>query len=116
MRAARCPIQDAAELDPSIMLWSILKYHEVMDDYLRHEFRKHPAINSILVQKMLRTSLSSALHFTVSALETRHATLVTTVNNLKSQVATLESAGGQKKPKAPKKGKDKDRDPNGDGQ
>jgi hypothetical protein len=45
LRAARCLIQDASENDTSILLWGILKSHEVMDDYLCHDFRKHPSLS-----------------------------------------------------------------------
>jgi hypothetical protein len=34
LRAARCPIHDVSEHDPGVLLWGVLKSHEVMDEYM----------------------------------------------------------------------------------
>ena len=84
MRAARCIIQDASESDSGILLWGILKSHEVMEQYIFHGFKKHPSLNGILVQKMLNSSPSSTMHLKIAALEKGANTVTATQNGIKS--------------------------------
>jgi hypothetical protein len=70
LRRARClMIQDSSESGPSVLLWGILKSHEVMDTYLQHDFKNHPSVNSILVQCMLKSSPSAEVHSKITTLE-----------------------------------------------
>jgi hypothetical protein len=69
LQSVRCLIQDASESDPALLLWGILKSHEVMDSYLKLDFKNHPSFNSILVQRMLKCSPTAEVHNTIAALE-----------------------------------------------
>jgi hypothetical protein len=91
MRAARCIIQDASECDSGILLWGILKSHEVMDAYIGHGFNKHPSLNGILVQKMLKSSPSSTMHTRIAALEKGVNTAAATQNGIKSRLTAVEA-------------------------
>jgi hypothetical protein len=91
MRAARCIIQDASECDSGVLLWGILKSHEVMDAYIGHGFKKHPSLNGILVQKMLKSSPSSTMHLRIAALEKGINTATATQNGIKSRLSAVES-------------------------
>jgi len=91
MRAARCIIQDASESDSGILLWGILKSHEVVDAYICHGFKKHPSLNGILVQKMLKSSPSSTMHLRIAALEKGINTATATQNGIKSRLSAVEA-------------------------
>jgi hypothetical protein len=90
LRAARCLIQDASENDTAILLWGILKNHEVMDDYLRHDFRKHPSLNGILVQKILRSSPTTGLTSRIQALEKTMGSISGLLATIKSRITAVE--------------------------
>jgi hypothetical protein len=88
--AARCLIQDALENDTAILLWGILKSHEVMDDYLRHDFRKHPSLNGILVQKILGSSPTTGLTSRIQALEKSTGSISGSLATIKSRITAVE--------------------------
>jgi hypothetical protein len=69
LRSARCLIQDASENDTAILLWGIMKCHEVMDAYVKLDFRKHPSLNGILLQKVLSSSPATGLTSKVQSVE-----------------------------------------------
>jgi hypothetical protein len=91
LRAARCVIQDASESESPMLLWGILKSHEVMDAYIAHGFKKSPSLNGILVHKMLNASPAASIHAKIVAAEKVASTAMTTVSALKSRVAALEA-------------------------
>jgi hypothetical protein len=91
LRAARCLIQDASENDTAILLWGILKSHEVMEEYLRHDFKKHPSINGILVQKILRSSPTTGLTSRIQALERSSGSVTGSLTTIKSRIAAVEN-------------------------
>jgi hypothetical protein len=92
LRAARCLIQDASENDTAILLWGILKSHEVMEEYLRHDFKKHPSLNGILVvQKILRSSPTTGLTSRIQALEKSSGSVAGSLTTIKSRMASVEN-------------------------
>jgi hypothetical protein len=95
LRSARCLIQDASESDPSVLLWGIMKSHEIMDSYLRHDFKNHPSFNSILVQRMLKSSPTADVHSKITTLERGASTASSSIVGLKTRVSTLENKVGK---------------------
>jgi hypothetical protein len=93
--SARCLIQDASESDPAVLLWGIMKSHEVMDTYLRHDFKNHPSFNSILVQRMLKSSPTADVHTKITTLERGASTTTSTIVGLKTRMSTLENKVGK---------------------
>jgi hypothetical protein len=91
LRKARSPIQDASETDPTMLLWGILKAHEVMKEYREADFENHPSLTGLLVQKMLQSSPVSTLSAQVASAErgASHASAVAT--QLQNRVKTLEN-------------------------
>jgi hypothetical protein len=95
LRSARCLIQDASESDPAVLLWGIMKSHEVMDAYLRHDFKNHPSFNSIMVQRMLKSSPTADIHSKITTLERGTSTASSSIVGLKTRVSTLENKVGK---------------------
>jgi hypothetical protein len=95
LRSARCLIQDASESEPAVLLWGILKSHEVMDTYLKHDFKNHPSFNSILVQRMLKSSPTADVHSKMTTLEKGASTTNSSIIGLKTRVSTLENKVGK---------------------
>jgi hypothetical protein len=94
LKNARCLIQDASESYASVLLWGILKSHEVMDSYLQKDFKNHPAFNSILVQRMLKSSPTAEVHSKIASLEKGTTTANNSITGLKTRVSTLDSKAG----------------------
>ena len=91
LRKARCIIQDASEMDSAVLLWGILKSHEVMDEYIAHSFKKHPSLNGILVQKMLKASPAATINTRIAATEKIASGSTSVINGLKSRLAAVET-------------------------
>jgi hypothetical protein len=91
LRAARAPIQDASETDKSVLLWGLMKSHEVMKRHVKNDFKKDPALNGILVQKMLKSSPAAALTSRILAVERSMASNTSAISNLKTRVTTQEN-------------------------
>ena len=91
MRRKRCLIQDASEQDTSILLWGILKCHEVADEYMKHEFRRHPSLNATLVQKILRCSPVTGDSHRLNSLESAKQSLDGKVSGLKLRMQAVEA-------------------------
>jgi hypothetical protein len=91
MRAARCIIQDASETESTVLLWGIMKCHEVMQDYLKHDFRKHPTLNGILVQKILKSSPSSGVHTRLQTVEMSVTSINGSVSAIKTRLSVIET-------------------------
>jgi hypothetical protein len=89
LRAARCLIQDASENDMAILLWGILKSHEVMEEYLRHDFKKHPSLNGILVRKILWSSPTTGLTPRIQALEKTSGSVAGSLTTIKSRITSV---------------------------
>jgi hypothetical protein len=91
LRQVRCRIQDASEHEPSLLLWGIMKSHEVMAEYLRLDFKKHASLNGILVQKILKGSPSSGFQTKIQALEKTTNTMNGSISGMKTRLATVEA-------------------------
>lgn len=91
LRIARSPIQDASETDRSILLWGILKSHEVMARYMKNQFKNDLSLSGILIQKMLKGSPMAITQSTVTMLQRSVTTVTSTANNLKTRVQALET-------------------------
>jgi hypothetical protein len=91
LRAARCQIQDASEHEPSLLLWDIMKSHEVMAEYLRLDFKKHPSLNGILVQKILKSSPSSGFQMKIQALEKTTNTMNGSILGMQTRLASVKT-------------------------
>ena len=91
MRTARSPIQDASETDKSVLLWGLMKSHQVMKRYITNDFKKDPALNGILVQKILKSSPAAALASRTLAVERSMASNTSAISNLKTRMTTQEA-------------------------
>jgi hypothetical protein len=85
LRAARCRIQDASAL------WGIMKSHEVMEEYLKPDFRKHPSLNGLLVQKILKSSPSLGMNSKIQVLEKTVNTMKGAISGLRTRLAAVET-------------------------
>jgi hypothetical protein len=90
LRVARCIIQDASENDSSLLLWGIMRAHDVMDEYIKHDFRKHPALNGILVQRILRSSPTSGMHAQVQSVEKSITSINGALPGIKTRLLVVE--------------------------
>ena len=101
MRAARCPIQDAAETDSALLVWGILKCHEIGDEYLKHGFQHHPSLSGLLVQTLMHTGPpggggnSKAAEAKMSQLSNKVLAKVGGLDDLKARIVSLESRIGK---------------------
>jgi hypothetical protein len=91
LRSARCRIQDASEHEPALLLWHIMKSHEVMAKYLRLDFKKHPSLNGILFQKILKSSPLSGFQAKIQVLEKTTNTMNGAISGMKTQLAAAKS-------------------------
>jgi hypothetical protein len=66
-----------------------------MDTYLRHDFKNHPSFNSILVQRMLKSSPTADVHSKLTILEKGASTANSSIIRLKTRMSTLESKVGK---------------------
>jgi hypothetical protein len=90
LRAARYPIQDTSENDPSVLLWGIIKSHKIMEECIRHEVKRHPPLNGILVQKLLESSPTSGLHAKIQAVENTASSLNGAISGIKPWLTAVE--------------------------
>jgi hypothetical protein len=90
LRAAWCMIQDASEGESSLLLWWIMRAHDVMEEYIKHDFRKHPALNGILVQRILRSSPTSGMHARVQSVEKTITGINGTLPGIKTRLSAVE--------------------------
>jgi len=73
-------LKDSREYTTAMVLWVTLKTHEIMDEYMDHDFEHHPSVTSELVQ------------FLVSSLaKTSSGTLEHEVSMLKGMLAKQET-------------------------
>ena len=88
---ARGVIQDAAEQDPSLLIWGMLKAHAVMARLTKNDFRNDPVITGLMMRMLMthgpHTSLQTNLHKQEAQVESNKADYA----NLKSRVQSLES-------------------------
>jgi hypothetical protein len=68
-----------------------MKCHEVMDAYVKLNFRKHPSLSGILLQKVLRSSPATGLTSKVQSLEKTVNTVAGSIASLKSRVSAIET-------------------------
>jgi hypothetical protein len=88
--AARCIIQDASEGESSLLLWGIMRAHDVMEEYIKHDFSKHPALNGILVQRILRSSPTSGIYARVQSVEKAITSINGTLPGVKTRLSAVE--------------------------
>jgi hypothetical protein len=68
-----------------------MKCHEVMDEYVKLDFRKHPSLNGIILQKVLRSSPATGLTSKVQSVEKTVNAVAESIASLKSRVSAVET-------------------------
>jgi hypothetical protein len=91
LRTARGVIQDAAEQDPSLLIWGMLKAHAVLARLTENDFRSNPVITGLMMRMLMthgpHASLQTNLHKQEAQVESNKANCT----NLKMIVQNLEN-------------------------
>jgi hypothetical protein len=90
LRTTRGVIQDAAEDDPSLLIWGMLKAHEVMARLEANGFRNDPLIPGRMMRMLMTHGPHTSLQTNVHKMEGQVESNKATCGNLKMRVMTLE--------------------------